>query len=112
MAIVLRKKATADLTSAALAQTFEFQYDVELVAVLLHASEAITETVSVTFDSKDGANYDTLLDSTDLTAETDYVFRPTEPQVFQKGDKVSAACTNANTTGSVYLTVLVRSLHA
>ena len=38
---------TADLTSAALSKSFTCPYDMVLKAVLIHASEAISETITL-----------------------------------------------------------------
>ena len=109
--VLLRKTGSQDLTGGvALALTSVFPGNFKLLMVLLHASENITETVSVHVDSKDGANYDTELATSNLSAADDYVFRPTGECILQQGDQIKVACTAANTTGIVYATIIAEDL--
>lgn len=111
--------ATSNLASAALDKTCDFQQkegdeygqfpaEVKLSQVLINASTAITEDITVTFDSANGANYDVVLDETSLSSNSEYVFRPSGDVVLRKGDKIRVQVTNGNTTGVVYLTVQVK----
>ena len=93
------------LTSGALTFTTSFNRRFRLLGVYLKASENITETVTVTKDMNAGATYDTQLDTENLSSAQNYVFRPTGKEVFEKGDQVKVQCTNANTTGTVYVSV-------
>jgi len=68
----LKKYASQDLSSGALSVTTSFGVKWKLNQVLIHASTNITETVTCTHDSGNGANYDTKLDSQDLSAEADW----------------------------------------
>ncbi len=106
---IYRETFTTDLSSASVSETRGFNEDVTLAEVMVHASENITETIKVLFDSTNGSNYDTELDSTDLSAADDYVFRPTGRCIFKKGDAVKVTITNANTTGIVYGTILTET---
>lgn len=97
---VKKEAFTADLTAAALSKTFTPTRDIIIHHVFIKASENITETVTVMRDSGAGANYDNLLDTTALTAEQHYRYDP--DMIMKNGDALVVACTNANTTGSVY----------
>jgi len=102
----LRATTSQNLASAALSYTTSFGCNFRLCQVLLKASTNITETITVVFDSKEGSNYDVVLDSTSLTAAQNYVFRPTGQCIFMDGDEVKVTCTNANLTGTVYVTII------
>ena len=100
-------KASQDLSSAALSMTIDFDFPIKLCQVLLHASTNITETVKVKFDSAEGSNYDVILDNTNLSSQSNYVFRPTGECKITAKDKIIVSCTNANTTGVVYVVAIV-----
>lgn len=70
----------------------------KLEEVGIHFSGATTETVTITRDSKHGANYDDILAKRSLVAETDFLFRPQGECNFQDGDEVKVECTNAGIT--------------
>ena len=94
-----------DLSSDALSYTTSIARQFKLEEVTLHASQAISETVTITRDSASGANYDTVLAKRTLLSESDFVFRPSGECNFLSGDNLKVQCTNANGVGSVYLTV-------
>ena len=77
----------------------------KLEEVTLHASQAITETIVITRDSANGANYDTVLARRTLKAEADFVFRPQGECNFLAGDELLVTCTNASGLGTVYLEI-------
>lgn len=95
-----------DLNSGALSLEVDFDYPIRLCQVLLHASTNISETVQVKYDSGQGANYDVILDSTDLSSESNYVFRPTGICIIDRNDKFVITCTNSGGSGTVYVTVI------
>ena len=66
---------------------------------------AITETITITRDSVNGANYDVVLAVKALISQQDFVYRPSGEENFQDGDEIKIQCTNANTTGVVYVNV-------
>lgn len=99
------KTASQNLASGALSYTTAFARKFKLEQVLIGFSQAVTETVTVTLDSVNGANYDRVLQSVALIAETDFVYRPQGEANFQAGDEIKVQCTNANTTGTAYLTI-------
>lgn len=95
-----------DLTSAALSDSFsDSERDIKIVSVMFHSDVAISETQQVSFNSANGVNYDTVLASNDLSAEQNYVFRPTGELVLGAGDALDVSCTADNTTGAMYVTV-------
>ena len=94
-----------DLTSAALSYTTSINRHFKVEEVILHASVAITETFTITRDSGNGANYDHVLFKRVMSSEQDVIFRPQGECNFFKGDELKIQCTNANTTGIVYITI-------
>jgi len=103
--IKLDKTTSQDLSSAALSYITSYARNFRLEQIIIRASVAITETIKVTLDAKAGANYDTVLDSYDMVAEQYYVFRPQGNANFNSGDEIKVTCTNANLTGTVYVTI-------
>ena len=99
------KTTSQNLVLGELSYTSAIGRKFKLEEVILHASVAITETVTVTRDSKNGADYDHVLDRGHLVGEQDYVFRPQGECNFQDGDEIKIHCTNANLTGVVYCTI-------
>jgi hypothetical protein len=95
-----------DLSDAALSYTSSSSNKpFKLEEVIIHFSEAVTETITITRDSVNGANYDHVLISRSLVAEQDFVFRPQGEENFYAGDEIKVQCTNANVTGVAYLTI-------
>jgi hypothetical protein len=94
-----------NLALAALSYTTVFTRKRKLEQILIHVSQAITETITITLDSINGANYDTVLQSVALIAETDFVYRPQGELNLIDGDKIKIECTNANGVGTVYATI-------
>jgi len=98
--------SSQDLSTGALSYTSSSNNrKFKLEEVIIHFSVAITETITITRDSVNGANYDHVLISRSLVGEQDFVFRPQGEENFQGGDEIKVACTNANTTGVAYLTI-------
>lgn len=106
---LLREELSQDLTSAAMDQSINYPYDVEIVQILVHASTNITETVTISFDSGTGSNYDTVLGTKSMSSEDDYVYRPLGQPIIPRADQLRIQITNANTTGTVYVTVLTEA---
>ena len=90
------------LTSAALSYTTNYGRAFKLEEIVIKASVNITETITITLDSVNGANYDTVLATKDLVAQSSYVFRPAGQLNLQAGDEIKIQCTNANVTGTIY----------
>ena len=103
MSHFIKDTFTQALTTAALSKSFTVPHRAKLDEILIHASTGISETITVTHDAyHEGSNYDTVLKTTTLTSEQDFVFRPTGVCVFEKNDILKIQCTNANATGTVY----------
>ena len=102
-AVFLSKDETTsqDLSLGALSYTTVFTRKRKLEQIILHASQAITETVTITLDSVNGSDYDTVLQSVALVAETDFVYRPQGELNLIDGDKIKVQCTNANLVGTI-----------
>lgn len=107
---IITLTSSQDLSSAALAYTTNLSGAFELLQVLVHFGATVTETVAVSQDALAGANYDTQLDSSNLSTNANYVFRPTGRAVFQNGDQIKVTCTKATATTTAYVQVVVRDL--
>lgn len=108
---IVRKETSQDLSSAVLSYTTNFAAKTRIKSIMLHASGNITETVAFTFDSKTGANYDTVLISESLSAEANVLYIPDSDLVLESGDEILVACTNDGGVNVVYATVLGESLN-
>ena len=97
--------SSQDLSLGALSYTTSIGRKFKLAEINIHASVAITETITITRDSKNGANYDHILKAMDLVGEQDFVYRPQGECNFENGDELKVQCTGANLTGVVYLTI-------
>lgn len=104
------KTTSQDLSAGVLSYTTDFGRRFKLESVSISASVVITETVTIKIDSKHGANYDVVLAQYDLMAEQYFVFRPQGELNLQVGDEIKIQCTNANGTGTVYVTVKTSEL--
>jgi len=96
-----------DLSASTLSLTTSTTDPFRLIRVTLKASGGITETVTVTLDSGEGADYDVLLDSTDLVANTDYVYEPDAASfaLIHEDDEIVVACTDNGSANTVYATI-------
>jgi len=93
------------LTAAALSYTTTIARAFKLDQINFHASEAITEDITITLDAKGGANYDVVLRRISLVAEQDAVYKPDFEANYQAGDEIKVQCTKANSTGTIYCTI-------
>ena len=94
-----------NLALGALSYTTSIGRQFKLEEILLRASVAISETITISRDSNNGSNYDTVLASRVMVSETDFVFRPQGECNFVSGDELKIQCTNANLTATVYVEV-------
>lgn len=99
-----------DLSTGAMAYTTSIGRRFKLESISIHFSVAVTETITITRDSAQGANYDTVLVSRDVVAATDYVFRPQGEENEFVNDEIKIAITNANLTGIAYVEIKTREL--
>ena len=94
-----------NLASGALSYTTTISRKFKLERIHFHASAAITETITITLDSVQGANYDVILRSKSLSGEQDWTYIPEQEANFQDDDEIKITCTNANLTGVIYCTI-------
>lgn len=106
MTMVLRSlTAEQDLTANPLDVSFEFSRAGRLASVYVKCSANTTETITVGYDSREGSDYDTCIVSETWESQQNYVYAASGEVAFNEGDKVRVQCTNANTTGTVRVTV-------
>ena len=105
--ISLKKPITTsqDLSDAVLNYTTSIGRRFKLESISIHFSVAVTETITITRDSAQGANYDTVLRKTTLSAQQDFIFRPDGEENEYVGDEVKIYITNANGTGIAYVEI-------
>lgn len=97
-----------DLSSGALSYTTPYSKGFTDLEVLIKFSGAVTETITITLDSKTGANYDTVLRKKSLSSESSFVYK--NSMHFFAGDNIKIQCTNANLTGTAFVTIKAREL--
>lgn len=107
MLIVRSLKTTHNLADDEFSHDFDFGYACKLTTVYLHSSLPITEDVEVWFISADGENYHTLIDSSEMVSDSDYVFSANGDIAINEGDKIRVKCTNANGVGFLGVTCKV-----
>ena len=95
---------TQDLSSAALSFTTTTAGDkpFHLDQIVMRFSQAVSETITITLDSNEGANYDVVLQEVVLSSETDFVYRPQGEANFNAGDEIKVECTASGGAGTVY----------
>lgn len=96
-----------DLSLAALSYTTSISRKFRLLEVTLRASVPITETITLTKDSKQGSNYDVVLRTVSLSSGQNFVYRPEVSEAFQSGDELKVQCTSAGGVGTVYVVIKV-----
>lgn len=101
----LDKNTSQDLSAGPLSYTTSYGRRFKLEQIIIKFSVAVTETVTITFISADGANYSPPLSTVDLVSESSMIWRPQGEANFQAGDEVKVQCTNANLTGVAYLKI-------
>ena len=97
------KSSSQDLSGAPLSYTTNFAADTKISYITLHADGAITETVTISIDSAAGANYDTVIASASLTADTDYIWIPDSEFIISSGDEIIIQCTDNGGAQIVYV---------
>lgn len=104
----ITQTATQLLTGGTpLSDTYELTMDGWLEWAGLKATENITETVTVTIDSLDGAAWDIEVKTTNLSASRNFFYQPSRPIRLRKGDKVKITCTAGNNTGTANSTLRI-----
>ena len=102
---VLRTSGSQDI-STPLAAVTDWNKPWKLSGVYLKFSAAVTETFTVTLDSKDGTSYDCVFKTEALTGATSASYVPTDNLVFGAGDEITVGVTSATATGNVFYTIL------
>ncbi len=101
--------ASQDLSSAAMSEVTSIGADFRLNYVTLHFDAATTETVTISVDANEGANYDTVLIEEDLNAETDFFWQPDGNLDFLSGNEVKVEVTDDNGANTAYLVISTES---
>lgn len=104
------KKTSQDLSLGALSYTTAFARRFKLEQITVHFSQAVSETITITHISANGTNYNTVLQSVVLIAETDYVYRPQGEANYQTNDEIKVQCTAANGVGTCYAQIKTSEL--
>lgn len=71
-------------------------FQIEEVRLHLAAVGGAAEDFTATLDSIEGSEYDVVLDTQDMNAETDELYEPTRPKPFRKDEVIDFAWTNTN----------------
>ncbi len=77
----------------------------KLEKIIFHASEAITETITISLDSGKGSVYDVVLRRKSLSAEQDYIYVPDGENNYYAGDEIRVQCTAATDTGTIFVII-------
>lgn len=105
---ILRETTSQNLAVGALDYTTGFNFDVQVMYVHLKFSAAVTQDITITFDSASGANYDAVMIYEKTSADTDYIFRPVGYGIISKDDNLRIQCSNTGTPSStVYMEIVV-----
>ena len=99
-----------DLSVDALSYTTSIGRACRIDAIIFKASVNITETITITLDSKNGANYDVKLRTIELVAGQNAIYIPDDELNLQAGDEIKIQCTNANLTGVLYAVIKTSEL--
>ncbi len=102
----LRASTSQNLASAALSYSFAPLQNCQILEVNIHFSASISETVTLTWVSRDGTNYSTVVQVSSLSSQTDFAFRPTGHLILMDGDSLKVECTHAGNTGVAYMTII------
>jgi hypothetical protein len=98
------------LSASSLDFTTAFSAKTQILSVFFHAENAITETVTISFDSKD-TTQNTVVVKQDLVSEQDLTYIPSGTFVLEDGDELNVTCTNATATTTVHVIVKGETLN-
>ena len=102
--------SSQDLSLGALSYIATYRKRFKLDEILVHFSQAVSVNIIITMVSKNGTNYNSILQSVVLISETDFVWRPQGEANYQAGDSIKIQCTNVNGIGVAYLTIKASQL--
>lgn len=105
------QSSSQNLASGELDYTTTYTKPFKLQLITIKASVNITEDITITLDSAEGATYDVVLRKKSLSAEQHFVYKPDGEPSFLAGDNIRIQCTNANLVGIVYLLVKAGELN-
>ena len=108
-----REITSQDLSSGALDFTTTIADKWEIEQVLVHSDTGINERITVTFDSLDGANYDTIIGVGNFDGGQDVGLVAGSNMLKIKGesgDEIRVQCSNNNLTGIIYVTIKFKYL--
>lgn len=100
----LKRIDSQDLSEAALSTTTTFDRRWRLLSIYIHFSAPCSQTLTITFNSKDGVNYDTVVNTQALVAVTDVYIQGEETDVFWKGDELTIDITTGG-AAIAYVTI-------
>jgi hypothetical protein len=109
---LVRGEGSQNLAAGALSYSTNFGHKTRITSVLLHATVAISQVVTITFDSKSGSNFDVMLDSTTLSSASNYVYFPDGDLILDASDNIVVTCANSGSpASSVFVTVFAENLN-
>lgn len=96
------QKYTQDLSTGPLSFTTTFgKKPFRTMLVTLKATQAISETVTISLDSVNGSAFDVLICSVDLVAERNFFYKVGGDLELLPGDQLVITCSDDNSVGSV-----------
>jgi len=96
----------SDGEGEAMSSTTEFDTRWRLLRLMIHFDEECSQTLTITFNSKDGANYDTVISTQVLVGVTDIYVQGEETDIFWRGDELTVAITAGAGAPTAYLTII------
>ena len=94
---VMRKYVTAATGAIATTLALDPERFYQLVEVRIHLSAAGgAGDFTITVDANEGAAYDSVLATQDMTSVVSYVYQPDKPLIFDKGDELDFAWANSS----------------
>jgi len=103
---VYRKTATQSLATP-LSVTTAVSFDWQLAEVLVNLDATTNVDVALTFDSKDGVNYDTVLFDEAFTGKSSLLISVVTRTYFQAGDELKVIVTRTGgAAATAYVTII------
>ena len=102
---IFHTAGSQDLSAGALDLTTAIDFDTMLSYISIKFSTAVSETVTLSIDSGEGANYDIQLRGATFTNKTHIFYQPDAPLYLKKGTELRVQCTNGGGTGIVYAVI-------
>jgi hypothetical protein len=102
---IFSRTAYHDLSDSEAEFSFSFPIAVKLLTVYLKSNVGITETITLSFVSQNGTSYNTTIDVKEMEGDSNYIYAAVGTLAINEGDSLNINVSNANATGSVYVTV-------